>query len=231
MGAMMSFAALLLFLIFYSAPPSPSSAPVSGPVTAKTSPLRAILNIGLPIWFVALSWMWFNAGFVAFTTFAPDFFVRHGGLPPHFADTLTGLIMWGSFFLSTVVGMLIQKYHTQKLFIILGNIIGAAAVAMSFGARGNLLVGVMLFSGIGVALIPSSIFSLPAFLVDPKRLGLAFGMVSTMVNVAILGGPPLVGWIRDATGSYLASFVVIILFLFLSVASIARLRIPRQARV
>ncbi|MBI4330089.1 MAG: MFS transporter [Chloroflexi bacterium] len=227
LGTATSLIALVLFLIFYSPPPTPSRHRAPGsPAPAADGLARNVMALGWPLWLVAMSWMWFNAGFATFVTFLPDFFVRQEAFTPEQAGRVTSYVMWGPLILSTLVGTLVQKLPRQRLFVCLGNLAAGAAVLLILVAPPDRLIPLMFVAGLGPVLIPSSIFSLPALLVDERRLGLAFGVLSTTVNVAILGGPLVIGWVRDFTGSYLAGFLTVDIFLLFSILSILAVKKP-----
>ena len=77
--------------------------------------------------------------------------------------------------------------------------------------------------GIGLSLVPPAVFTIAAEVVPPARLGTGYGLLSTLFNVGIFLGIPLVGKVRDITGGYQASFGLMTAFLlaggFLSVIS------------
>ncbi len=75
LGTAVSVIALLFFVLAYSPPPIQRREQAAVREQRPTNFVSNILALGLPIWLVSFSWMWFNAGFIGFTTFAPDFFV------------------------------------------------------------------------------------------------------------------------------------------------------------
>jgi len=74
--------------------------------------------------------------------------------------------------------------------------------------------------GMSGSLVPSPIFSLPSKLVDPRRFGISFGIISTCLNVGVLAGPYLVGLTKDLTGGYVWGFYIMSLFAILQAFSI-----------
>jgi sugar phosphate permease len=47
----------------------------------------------------------------------------------------------------------------------------------------------------------------------PLREGFTLGLAMAINQVAVIGSPPLLGWLRDATGSYTASWLLLIVML------------------
>lgn len=50
----------------------------------------------------------------------------------------------------------------------------------------------------------------------PLREGFTLGLAMAINQVAVIGSPPLLGWLRDATGSYTASWLLLIVMLLAS---------------
>jgi len=177
---------------------------------------------GSSIWLVGFSWMWFNAAVISFTTFAPDFFVSKGygiGL----AGFLTSLLMWGSLCLSPVVGRLIDWIGGRELLIGIGGATLSVAIYMVPSSTNFILP--MIIMAIAVALVPAPIFSFPSKILKPTSLGLGFGIISTCMGIGVSFGPSLAGLVRDRTGSYQMSFILLSVFAILVTLTAAILRL------
>jgi nitrate/nitrite transporter NarK len=70
------------------------------------------------------------------------------------------------------------------------------------------LLGLILLIGVAQTLVPAPIFALPPEVTSTERLGLGFGIVSTCLNLGIVVDPATVGLIRDVTGSYQSSYML-----------------------
>jgi MFS family permease len=53
-----------------------------------------------------------------------------------------------------------------------------------------------------VAAVPPAVYALPARLVPPERVGLAFGFITALSNLGTVVGPAAAGALRDATPSW-----------------------------
>ncbi len=58
----------------------------------------------------------------------------------------------------------------------------------------------------------------------PLREGFTLGLAMAINQVVVIGSPPLLGWVRDATGSYTASWLLLIVLLLASLLMIMRRR-------
>jgi MFS family permease len=68
--------------------------------------------------------------------------------------------------------------------------------------------------GLGISLIPPVIFTMAGEVVSPERIGLGFGLLTAMFNAGVFISIPLAGYIKDLTGTYGASFMLIAAFSF-----------------
>ena len=196
----------ILFLTLYRLPPLLE--------VREEKPLsiyKSLREMGLPIWFVGLSWLWFNAAFTSFVTFAPDFFlgknytIEQSGL-------LIGIPLLGSLFFSAPIGYLVDRFKHQEWFISTGGI-ALAVLALFFNFSSSFLLLVILM-GIFAAMIPAPIYSLPPEILKIKNVGTGFGVISTCSSVGLFVAPFLVGKAKDLTGSSSWNFIFISLFSF-----------------
>ncbi len=201
------FVTLILFLSLYRLPHTREN--------KKDKPVgiyESIKKMGWLIWWVGFSWLWFNAAFTSFATFAPNFFVQKGYTIEK-SGLFIGIPLLGSLFFSTLVGYLVDRFKHQEWFIGMGAI-GLTVLALLFDLGSSFLLIVILM-GIFSAMIPAPIYSLPPEILKTENVGLGFGVISTCSSIGLFGAPYLVGKARDLTGSYISTFVLISVFFFL----------------
>ena len=212
----------ILFLSFYQLPSSQTLE------NEKEGGLyRSLKEMGYPIWWVGLSWLWFNAAFISFATFAPNFFVQKGYSIEQ-GGFLTGIPLLGSLFFSAPIGYLIDRFRHQGWLIGIGGI-ALSVLVLSFNFSSSFLL-LVAFMGLFSAMIPAPIYSLPPEILKPQNVGLGFGVISTCSSAGLFLSPYLVGKVRDLTGSDFGSFHSISLFFLLTAISISLLpRHPKRA--
>ncbi len=196
----------VLFLSLYRLPPAPE--------TKKSKPasmLESIRGMGRTIWFVGFAWLWFNAAFTSFATFAPGFFLQNGYTIEK-SGLFIGIPLLGSLFFSAPIGYLVDRLKHQEWFIGTGAI-GLSFLALFFDLSSSFLLLVILM-GIFSAMIPAPVYSLPPELLRTENVGLGFGVISTCSSVGLFIAPYLVGKARDLTGSYISTFVSVSAFFF-----------------
>jgi MFS family permease len=178
---------------------------------------RSIIETGWPIWWVGLSWLWYNAAFTSFATFAPNLFLQKGATVET-SGFLIGIPLLGSLFLSTLMGHLVDRFRHQEWLIGIGAM--ALAVLALFFNFSSLFLLLVILMGIFSAMIPAPTYSLPPEMLKTENVGLGFGVISTCSSAGLFIAPYLVGKAKDLTGSYHWSFILISAFFFLITVSI-----------
>lgn len=199
---------LTTLLFFYRPLPQESKRP--NPVkTTFTGSLKG----SHALWLVVLAWAFFNASFVSFFSFTPDFLVDNG-FDLASAGFYTSMVVLGALIFSFVSGYFADKIKNKALLTIAGGLGLAVSLYLMPGHLGLLTV-LMIFIGVSSGFIAPSIYAIAAESVSLDRLGFAFGLLSMFSNIGVFIGPQLVGFGRDITGSYKVSFFIMALFALL----------------
>jgi len=173
--------------------------------------------MGWPIWWVGFSWLWFNAAFVSFATFAPQIFLAKGFTLEQ-SGILIGIPLLGSLFLSPPVGYMVDRFRHQEWVIGIGAT-ALTLLAFSFHFSSSFFTLVILMA-IFSAMIPSPIYSLPPEILKPENVGLGFGVISTCSSFGLFFAPSLAGKIKDLTESDDSTLILVSIFFFLTLFSI-----------
>ncbi len=169
-------------------------------------------SLGRDIWLVALVWTLFNMGILSFFTFGINYFAIRG-FGPEMANFLGSLPMGLSIPLVPVFGYLADRFGWRAGPLIIGSVIcGASILLIAFDPVRAVFWTVLL--GLGISLIPPVIFTMAGEVVSPGRTGMGFGLLTAMFNAGVFLSIPLAGYIKDLTGTYSASFVLISAFSF-----------------
>jgi MFS family permease len=202
-----SLMTFILFLVLYRLPLSHR--------VVKDKPYhlnKSLTQMGYSIWFVGFSWLWFNAAFVSFATFAPRLFMENGYTIEQ-SGFLIGIPLLGSLLFSTPIGYVLDRFKHQEWFIGMGGI-ALASLSLFFNISSSFLPLVILM-GVFSAMIPAPIYTLPPEILKIENVGMGFGILSTCSSVGLFVAPYLVGKTKDFTGSHSWSFILISSFFFL----------------
>jgi len=208
-----SFIIGICFLSFYKAPPSGKME------DHKPEGIwQSLKEVKSSIWGIGLSWLWYNAGFVSFATFAPNLFLQKGYTIEQ-SGFLTGIPLLGSLLLSAPIGYLVDRFRHQELLIGIGGV-ALSILILSFTFTSSFLLLVILM-GVFSAMIPAPIYSLPPELLKSEHVGLGFGVLSTCSSAGLFVAPYLTGKAKDLTGgSNQWSFLLISSFFLFMMFSI-----------
>ncbi len=185
------------------------------------------IQLGLPIWLLGVAWMWFNAAFISFVTYSPDFFVARG-FAFGSAGFMTSIVMMGSLTLSPLIGYIVYRVGRESLFIAVSGVVVASLLCLLPTTSFVMLLLVLI--SVFVGFVPAPVFSLPPKTVDPENLGLAFGIITACLNLGVLAGPYLAGVARDVTGDYALSFYLLALFSLFQSVTIGAFALLRSRR-
>jgi len=192
--------ALILFAIIYS----PAAQKRQEKLPESMSFVNNLGSVGMSVWLLSAIWMFYNGVFASITTFTP-IFLKVSGFIITEAGFLTSIIMLPSILLSPVFGLLIGRFSRKSVFIIAGSLIWTIVV-LFVPISGKFILAPMILLGLTSSLITVPTYVLIAEVTDSEKLGLAYGIMSSTVNVGILAGPALAGFTIDITHSYQASY-------------------------
>jgi predicted MFS family arabinose efflux permease len=189
--------AVACFLFYQDPVPRHDEAPVSL--------IAGLRRLNPQVWMLGLVWMFWEAGTMILLTFCNDLLVGRG-MSPQTAGTMAGILMLFPIIASTFMGHVLDRRRWQGWGAALACLMFAVCVILLGVVSGSVLP---LFLGISFtfALAPMGVFALAPHLMHGRESGLGYGVLAGMLNIGVLFGPAIGGIVRDATGSYLASFI------------------------
>ena len=148
------------------------------------------------LWLTAFSWLCFNLSMASLLTFGAEFFSSRG-FDYGAASFIVGLIMWTAAPGSLLAGWMIDRFAAIKTYIVVPGIIVAACL---MGLQTQIHpAAFILVAGLMASFLPVATYAIPGQVVEPARLGVAFGVILTFSNLGNVVGPVVVGWINTAT--------------------------------
>jgi predicted MFS family arabinose efflux permease len=205
------------YVVFYRDPePRHDETPVSL--------VAGLRRLNPQVWMLGLVWLFWNAGALILLTFADDLLVGRG-MSPQTAGTMAGVLMLFPVAASTFMGHVLDSRRWQGRGAVLACLMFAGCVILLGVLHGSVLP---LFLGISFAfaLAPAGVFALAPHLMHGRESGLGYGVLAGMLNLGVLFGPAIGGIVRDATGSYLASFIMAGVLTSIGAACVLLLRRP-----
>jgi MFS family permease len=186
-----------------------------------------IAKFGASYWYVALLCVTFYSAIFPFTALAPDLFhtkwnipavVEHGGgfFYQVFASFLhmfstaggmTSIIIFASMVCAPFAGGLVDRIGRRATLMVFGSLLMIPA---------HLVMGIthwdpipsMIVLGAAFVLVPAALWPSVPLVVEEKRVGTAFGLITAIQNVGLMTFPWLAGRLIDVTHGYTASQVM-----------------------
>jgi predicted MFS family arabinose efflux permease len=181
---------------------------------------RISFKVPLSLAALALTWMLFFAVHSSVLTFAPEW--AGGGAA---ALLIVTIVMWVAMIGSPLVGTLIDRTSQPTRWVLGGlGVQGATLIGASTGLLAP--IPAMLGIGLAAALVPTAIYALPGRLVEPERVGFAFGFITMFSNLGTIVGPATVGALIDTsmTWTLIWGLLAAIAFVAAAVSTAVRVR-------
>ena len=178
-------------------------------------------------WFVVLLCVTFYSAIFPFTALATDMFHDKWGIPLvsestgsflvqifgnflHMFSTapgMTSIIIFASMVFAPFAGDLIDRIGKRATLMVVGSLILIPAHLIMGIAHWNPIPS-MVALGAAFVLVPAAMWPSVPLVVEEKRVGTAFGLMTAIQNLGLGLFPFLNGKLRDVTGTYTATQVM-----------------------
>lgn len=174
-------------------------------VVAEPITLKSLVGFDRSFWYILGLNVLFASVFFPFrSTFAIVYFQDAKGLSLAEAGILNSWVFFAAIFATPVFGLIADRFGRRTLLLCLG----AALMPMTFfllaATQWSLWISTILM-GISFSVIPAVIWPTTAMLVEPKRLGTAFGLINVLQNTGLFACNYAAGWLNDANGASAAN--------------------------
>ncbi|MFH1132558.1 MAG: MFS transporter [Pseudomonadota bacterium] len=148
------------------------------------------------IWISLLCVTFYSAVF-PFQAFCPDFLHNKFGLDLQDSGWLSSLIIWGTILFTPLFGWFVDKRGKRATLMIYGS--GMLLVSHLILSLTSITPYVAMFVlGIAFSLVPAAMWPAVALIVEERRLGTAYGVMTSIQNLGLFAFPILAGMITDA---------------------------------
>lgn len=207
----MSVMLMLAWAVFgRDIPKAPATEAVAAAVETKTIGYADVWKMK-ETWIIALSFAGPLALYLAFNTWLPKHYIEAFGMDKTTASYYTGLFNLIGIPTAIIVGFLTKKLGLRRPFIIgAGLLMGFAAFGM-FLSPNPLVIGVSaVLLGIALFTYTAPLFTIPMELpgMTPQHVSLMMGTVFSVAYFFSSFSPVVVGWMHDASGSFVAGLSI-----------------------
>ncbi|MGO4883471.1 MAG: MFS transporter [Bryobacteraceae bacterium] len=178
-------------------------------------------------WFAVGICVTFYSAIFPFTALATKFFNDKWGMPmasgeglgfmagvfynfTHMFNTaqgVTSIIIAASMVLAPFAGNLVDRVGHRATLMVIGSLLMIPAHLM-MGLTHLSPVVSMIVLGAAFVLVPACIWPSVAVIVEPQRVGTAYGVMTAIQNIGLAAFPSANGALHDATGNFTASQIM-----------------------
>jgi MFS family permease len=155
-----------------------------------------IYKFGTSYWYIVALCIVFYSAIFPFETFAIKFFQEAHGTTRAFGGFLVSILTAFTMFGTPLFGLLSDKVGKRALLMMGGSVLLIPVYLMMAYTHVSLYAPMALM-GIAFALIPAVMWPSVAYIVDQKKLGTAYGLMTMIQNMGLAGFNLLVGWEND----------------------------------
>jgi MFS family permease len=197
------------------------------PEAGDTIVLSDIKKFTSSYWFVVLLCVTFYSAIFPFTALATDMFHDKWQLPlvsassgsflsqvffnfTHMFSTapgITSIVIAASMIFAPFAGDLVDRIGRRASLMVLGSLILIPAHLL-MGITHWSPIPMMILLGVAFVLVPAAMWPSVPLVVDERRVGTAFGLMTAIQNMGLGLFPFLNGKLRDLTGTYTATQVM-----------------------
>jgi MFS family permease len=165
----------------------------------ETFIFRDVFRFKRSYWFVSILSMTFYSAIFPFTAFSTIFLQTKFGFNAVKGGFYTSLIVIGSMFFTPLFGFLVDKFGKRATMMIIGSLL----LVLAHSALGLTQIHpaiAMVLLGFSFSLVPAALWPTIPLLVEDKRLGTAFGLMTLLQNIGMAVIPWVAGRLTDISG-------------------------------
>jgi MFS family permease len=177
---------------------------------------RDILKFGVSYWYVVILCVLFYSAIFPFETFAVKLFQHTQHMPLGDAGLLLSVLTASTMVGTPLFGLLTDRLGKRALLMILGSALLVPVFPITGYVHSNTMLRVwlpwpwsthfvaplppalaMMLMGVAFALVPAVIWPSVAYIVEPRALGTALGLMTMIQNIGMASFNWILGWAND----------------------------------
>jgi len=161
---------------------------------------KDLLNFGTSYWYIVALCITFYSGIFPFQTFAVKFFMDAHGTTREFGGFLSSILTLFAMIATPLFGLMVDKIGKRSLFMMFGSLLLIPVYLIMAYTHVSLYVP-MAMMGIAFSLIPAIMWPSVAYIVDQSKLGTAYGLMTMIQNMGLMGFNLVIGWANDTSAA------------------------------
>ena len=165
---------------------------------------RDIFKFSKSYWYIVALCVTFYSAIFPFQTFAVKYFIEAHGTSRETGGFLSSMLTLFAMIATPLFGLLVDRVGKRSLLMMFGSLL-LVPVYLIMAYTGLSLYIPMAMMGVAFSLIPAVMWPSVAYIVDQRRLGTAYGLMTMIQNIGLAGFNLLVGWANDSAGASAAN--------------------------
>src|SRR5580658_9106988 len=167
-----------------------------GAVSTDKVVFSDLWKFGVSYWLIVALCIVFYSAIFPFQTFAVKFFMEVHGTSREFGGFLSSMLTAFAMIFTPLFGLLVDRVGKRALLMMFGSLLLIPVYLMMAYTHISLFVP-MAMMGIAFSLIPSVMWASVAYIVDPAKIGTAYGLMTMIQNIGLFGLNLLIGRAND----------------------------------
>ena len=159
-----------------------------------------LFRFGKSYLYVVLLCVTFYSAIFPFQTFAIKFFIEAHGTTREYGGFLSSLITLFAMVFTPLFGYMVDRLGKRSLFMMYGSLL-LVPVYLMMAYTGIPLLVPMAMMGIAFSLVPAVMWPSVAYIVEERKLGTAYGLMTMIQNIGLFGFNVMIGRANDIAGA------------------------------
>lgn len=162
--------------------------------------IKQLYKFNLSFWLIVGLCITFYSAIFPFRTFAIKFFMEAHGATREMAGFLNSILPTSAIIATPLFGLLVDKVGNRALFMAFGSLLLVPVYLLMAYTDIALYVPIIMM-GIAFSLIPAVMWPSVAYIIEEKRLGTAYSLMTLIQQIGLAGMNWLIGKSNDIGGA------------------------------
>jgi MFS family permease len=155
-----------------------------------------VFKFNASFWFIVALCVTFYSAVFPFRSFAPKFFMHAHAASREMAGQLNSVLPLAAMFVTPLFGLLVDKVGKRAQLMMLGSFLLIPVFLMMVYTDVSLYIPIAIM-GISFSLIPAVMWPAVAYIVEERRLGTAYALMTLIQQIGLAGFNWMIGFAND----------------------------------
>jgi MFS family permease len=166
--------------------------------------MKDLFKFNKSFWYITLLCVTFYSAIFPFRDFAVKFFMESHHVTRETAGWMISNLPLAAMFATPIIGLLVDFIGKRALLMTFGSILLLPVYLLMAYSSITLYVPVIMM-GVAFSLIPAVMWPAVAYIVEEKRLGSGYALMTVIQQIGMMLFPLIIGWANDFGGASAAN--------------------------